>query len=135
MSPAAAIQSESPDQEPYTGSHLPRLVDSRQGHRGVPVSSSQPHAERQVHRELWPGEGVALPVGTEGFWNVPGPGVQNAQRLFSHEASSVISSEDALSWEGLFLGGVGNSTASRSLLPSPPPFHLFSNLLTLGKAP
>ena len=31
----------------------------------MPVSSSQHHAERQVHRELWPGEGVALPVGAE----------------------------------------------------------------------
>lgn len=38
---------------------------------------------------------------TEGFWNVPGPGVRSAQRLSSHDASSVISSEDALSWGGL----------------------------------
>ena len=29
------------------------------GRRGVPVGSSQHPAERQVHRELWPGEGIA----------------------------------------------------------------------------
>ena len=36
----------------------------------MPVSCSQHPAERQVHRELWPGEGVALSVGAE--WKASG---------------------------------------------------------------
>ena len=130
MSSAATIQSESPNQEPHTGSHLPCLVDSWRPPWGAcqlqPASCREAGSQRIV---AWRGCCSICWSWVEGFWNVPGPGVQSAQRLSSHDASSVISSEDALSWGGLL--GDGYSTASRSVFAKPTSFSfIFPSLDT-----
>lgn len=100
----------------------------------MPISPSQHRAERQVHREPWPGEDVALPVRELNrrllecsptlcveFSRIPSPQCQQCDQL----------------WRYAFLGwaGGGDCTAIRSLFARTTSFSLIFHLLKLSRTP
>lgn len=134
MSSAATIQSESPSQEPYTGSPA-SPVDSWQGHHEVPgpAPASIMRRGRFTEGVAWRGRCSACWSKEGSFWNVPGPGVSNAQRLFFPRSQQCDQLRRCAflgrAFEGVWVARPAEACCQAHLLA------FIFNLLTLGKAP